>query len=192
MISFSTATLSDIDAVLALHALYQIDTIAESDKADGFITTNFSRAELTALITQEQGLFLAKNNDEVVGYAMAASWQYWSQWSMFSHMITELPNLSYKDTSLTVDNSYQYGPVCVHQKVRGTGVFEALFEFALECMSLRYEVLVTFINKINPRSHQAHTQKARLNVIHEFSFNNNNYYELACFTQREKSKLESL
>ncbi len=119
MLSFCIATLADIDAVLALHALYQIDTIAETDKADGFITTNFSRAELMALITQEQGLFLAKKNDEVVGYAMAASWQYWAKWPMFAHMIAQLPSLApYQGRALTVNNTYQYGPVCVHQTVR--------------------------------------------------------------------------
>lgn len=184
MITFSIASLADIDAVLALHSQYQIDTIAEADKADGFITTQFSREELTNLITQENGLFLAKQYGEVVGYAMAASWQYWSKWPMFAHMISELPTLNYHGQALTVENSYQYGPVCIHKKVRGTGVFENLFEFALAHMSLRYDVLLTFINKINPRSYQAHTKKAHLEVIHEFGFNGNRYDELACFTKR--------
>ena len=53
------------------------------------------------------------------------------------------------DNTLTIDNSYQYGPVCVDKSVRGQGVFEQIFAFALEQMSRRYPFLVTFINQIN-------------------------------------------
>ena len=51
-------------------------------------------------------------------------------------------------------------------------------------MEKRYAVLVTFINKINHRSYAAHTRKIGLNVIHEFTFNNNEYYELAWDTSK--------
>ena len=48
----------------------------------------------------------------------------------------------------------------------------------------RYPVLVTFVNKNNPRSYAAHTRKVGLEVIAEFEYNNNHYYEMACLTQR--------
>ena len=176
--------LKDIEAILKLHAMYQVDTIAEEDKADGFITTSFSEEELTQLITFEQGLFVAEDQGEIVAYAMAASWVFWSKWPMFAHMIKALPGLSYHGIALTEENSYQYGPVCVRKDYRGKGVFQEIFEFALQAMSSRFEVLVTFINKINPRSYKAHVSKARLDVIQEFEYNNNQYFELACLTKR--------
>jgi len=46
---YKIAELSDIEATLKLHAKYQIDSIKE---------------ELTELIVQEQGLFIAKDGDE--------------------------------------------------------------------------------------------------------------------------------
>jgi hypothetical protein len=70
---YKIAELSDIDATLRLHAKYQIDTIAPEDKADGFVTTPFTREELTDLIEQEQGLFIAVEGDEVLAYVMSAS-----------------------------------------------------------------------------------------------------------------------
>jgi len=124
--------------VLSLHARYQVDTINETDKKDGFITTAFTPEQLTALITKENGLFLALQDDRIVAYAMAASWGFWSQWPMF----------------------------------------------ALAQMAVKYTVLVTFVNKINPRSLAAHTQKAKLDVLQEFDYNNNHYYELVCLTHR--------
>ena len=182
------AKICDIDEVLELHYKYQINSINEEDKKDGFITTAFTKEELTKLINEEQGLFISRIEGKIVAYVMCASWQYWSVWPMFIHMMKDLPNLQYLGLTLTTDNSYQYGPVCVDKSVRGTGVLEKLFEYARENMAKRYPILVTFINKINPRSYEAHIRKLKLEVIQEFEFNNNHYYELVYDTSKSLSK----
>lgn len=99
-------------------------------------------------------------------------------------MIETLHTLTYHGQTLGVTNSYQYGPVCIASEVRGSGLLEQLFEFARGQMAPRYPILVTFINKINPRSFAAHTRKLGLEVIDEFEFNNNQYYELVYDTAR--------
>lgn len=179
------AQVEEIDEVLELHKRYQVDTINEEDKKDGFITTAFTKEQLKELIEKEQGLFLAKIEGKIVAYVMCASWQYWSAWSMYRFMIEDLKNLMYLNQKLSIENSYQYGPVCVDKSVRGTKVLEAIFEFARKQMSKKYPILVTFINKINPRSFNAHTKKLKLEVIQEFDYNNNNYYELVYDTSKE-------
>ncbi|MDX1808167.1 MAG: GNAT family acetyltransferase [Sulfurospirillaceae bacterium] len=187
------AELSDIDKVLELHFRYQVDSIDENDKKDGFVTTPFTKKQLSELIEQEQGLFIAIKDDEVVAYVMAASWQFWSKWPMFAYMIEDLPNLEFLGQRLSVDNSYQYGPICIDKSVRGSGMLEMIFDFAREEMSKRYPILVTFINKINPRSFAAHTKKLGLTVIQEFSYNNNNYFELLYDTAiaiKKKTKIQ--
>jgi hypothetical protein len=180
---YKVAELSDIEATLKLHAKYQIDTINEEDKKDGFVTTSFSKEELTELIEQEQGLFVVKEGDEVLAYVMSASWAFWSKWVMFQYMIADLPNLEYKGEKLTTENSYQYGPICIDKSVRGTEVLEKIFNFALEKMAERYPILITFVNQANPRSFQAHHRKLGLDVIQEFEFNGNRYWELGCLTR---------
>jgi len=50
----------------------------------------------------------------------------------------------------------------IDKRVRGSGVLEGIFEFARSQMSLRFPILVTLINKINPRSYEAHTRKLGL------------------------------
>ncbi|EFK97435.1 acetyltransferase, GNAT family, partial [sediment metagenome] len=97
----------------------------------------------------------------------------------------DLPNLEYIGQKLSTKNSYQYGPVCIDKSVRGSGVLENIFEFARVEMSKRYPILVTFINKINPRSYKAHTRKIGLEVIKEFEYNSNNYYELVYDTSKK-------
>ena len=181
---YKIATLADIDATLKLHAKYQVDSIKEEDKKDGFVTTAFTKEELTQLIEQEQGLFIAKEAEEVLAYVMSASWEFWSKWEMFQYMIADLPNLSYKGVQLSTDNSYQYGPICIDKRERGTEVLSTIFDFALKHMSKRYPILVTFINQINPRSYEAHHRKLGLDVIQEFEFNGNRYWEMGCLTTR--------
>ena len=178
------ANTNDIPQVLELHYRYQIDSISEDDKKDGFITTAFTEAQLRELIEAEAGLSVASVEGAIVAYAMAASWEFWSRWPMFAHMVKELPSLSYKGFTLSAENSYQYGPVCVDKSVRGSGVLEAVFAFSLSEMKSRYPVLVTFINKTNGRSFAAHINKLKLDVIQEFSYGENQYYELACLTDR--------
>ncbi len=178
------AELSDIKATLKLHAKYQIDTIKEEDKKDGFVTTAFTKEELTELIEKEQGLFIAKDEEQVIAYVMAASWEFWSQWPMFAHMIKDLPNLEYMGKRLSVENSYQYGPICIDKRYRGEKLLKEIFDFSREHMHKRFPILVTFVNKINPRSFEAHKRKLGLEVIQEFEFNNNHYYEMVYDTSK--------
>ena len=179
---------SDINGILKLHNKYQVDSIKEDDKKDGFVTTAFSKEQLQDIIEQEQGIFIAIKDDEVLGYVMSASWQYWSKWAMFTFMIDDLTNLKYLDTTLTINNSYQYGPACIDKKVRGSGLLEKLFDFALESMSKKYPILVTFVNKINLRSFEAHKRKLGLEIIQEFEFNGNQYHELVYDTSKRVLK----
>ena len=182
---YKIAELSDIPEVLRLHYRYQVDSIAEEDKKDGFVTTAFTEAQLTELIDKEQGLFIGLKDGDLVAYVMAASWQFWSAWPMFAHMIKSLPELHYLGQALSIDNSYQYGPVCIDKAVRGAGVLEAIFDFSRAAMAKRYPILVTFVNRNNPRSYHAHTRKLVLAVIQEFEFNNNHYYELVYDTSKK-------
>lgn len=182
---YKIAELCDIPGVLSLHYKYQVDSVLEEDKKDGFVTTAFTTEQLTDLINKENGLFVGVKDGEVVAYVMAASWHFWRVWPMFAHMVKDLPNLQYLDQALSVDNSYQYGPICIEKSLRGTGVLENIFDFSREEMAKKYPILVTFINKINPRSYEAHTRKLGLEVIQEFEFNNNHYYELVYDTSKK-------
>lgn len=98
---FQLAKIEDIEGVLQLHKKYQIDTILEEDKKDGFVTTSFSIEQLTRLITEENGLSIAKDNGQIVAYAMAASWQFWSTWPIFTYMISHLTYLELDGSVIT-------------------------------------------------------------------------------------------
>lgn len=174
------ATLQDMPGILALlkanHADFVVDT------SDGFVTTNLTQQQLAALITEENGVTVAAENEKILAFALAASWKYWSEWPFFAYMIQQLPRFSFQGQTLTIKNSYQYGPVCVDASVRGTGIFEQVFDASLASMRTRFPIMATFVNQINPRSFAAHTRKAHMTLAGTFSFNQNDYYLLVCST----------
>lgn len=182
---YRNATLNDIPDISKLQLKYHISTVSEEDRLDGFVTTLFSEEKIKELIEKENGISIACDGDKVVAYLMAASWRYWSAWPLFQHMIKELPNLKYLDRVLSMENSYQYGPVCIDKDYRGTEVLPNVFELSRIQMNKRYLILITFINNINQRSYNAHANKLGLDVINNFQFNNNQYYELGYDTSRK-------
>ena len=71
------ATIQDIPGVLALLKANHVDNV--TDKSQGFVTTNMTEQQMTALIEQENGVTIAKDGDRVVAFALAASWGFWSE-----------------------------------------------------------------------------------------------------------------
>lgn len=181
---YRLAEAKDIPSIRRLQSKYHIDTVSEKDRADGYVTTLFTEEQLQALIADECGLSVAVDENEIVGYAMAASWAYWSAWPLFRRMIENLPRLTFQGRALSVENSYQYGPICVDGPVRSTTVFPNLFEFSRRTMQTRFPVLVTFINQANGRSLRAH-EKLGLTILAPFDFNRNHYYTLAYPTDKK-------
>ena len=174
------ANLEDIPGVLALLSANHVNNV--ENKADGFVTTNMTTEQLAALITKENGVTIAKEDGKILAFAMAGSWEFWSEWPFFAYMIEQLPNFSFEGQTLTTQNSYQYGPVCIDKSVRGTGLFEKVFYASLASMKDRYPIMATFINQINHRSHAAHTRKVPMTNTGAFQFNQNDYYLMACST----------
>ncbi|MEN1761107.1 GNAT family acetyltransferase [Anoxynatronum sibiricum] len=181
---YRNAAVEDIPGISALQQLYHVSTISDADKPDGFVTTLFTEEQFRGLIETENGLAIACDGDQVVGYAMAASWDYWSAWPLFQHMIQDLPETEYMGRILSVENSYQYGPICIHKDYRGTEVLPNLYEFSRTQMHKRFPILITFISQTNARSLKAHTEKLGLEIIKTFTFNQNQYYELGYNTSK--------
>lgn len=176
------ANMDDFEGIRSLLRANHINYISKKDKPDGFVTTDFTDAQLETLIVNEDGVTIAKENGKVLSFAMAASWEFWEEWPFFAYMIEKLPEFTFEGQALTRKNSYQYGPICLDKSVRGTGLFERVFYTSLAGMRERYPIMATFINQINHRSYAAHTKKVPLMTLENFQFNQNDYYLMACST----------
>ena len=176
------ATIDDVEGVLTLQAKYLLANTPEDERENGFVTTPFTVEQIENIIAQN-GLFIARIENKVVAYAFAGSWEYFSQWAIFPFMATRLNNYSVENKEVTTENSFQYGPICIDVDFRGSGLFQQLFEAMRIAMGKHYPIGITFINKINKRSYEAHTKKLKMKVVDEFTFINNNFYGLAFDTK---------
>ncbi len=177
------ATESDIDGILALQSKNLYTNLSIEERAHGFVMTPFTAEKIQLLITQT-GAFVAEEEENILGYIFAGTWEFFSAWEIFPFMISRFPALKFQEMKISIDNSFQYGPVCIDQEIRGSGVFPKLFETMRNSFAPRFSIGVTFINKLNPRSLKAHTHKLDLEIIDEFEFKENSYYGLAFLTKR--------
>jgi hypothetical protein len=183
---FRSAELKDIPGIILLEKKYHRDSIIDEDKPDGYIGTFFSESKLKRLI-KEESLAVACDGDRVVGFASAASWQFWATWPVFQPMIDDLPNIKYLDIVLSINNSYQYGPAAIDKNYRGTEVLPNLFEASRLLMKDRYPITVTYVNQTNQRSFQAHWRKLGFDIVKEFEFHGNKLFVL-CYDTSKKTK----
>ncbi len=176
------ATESDFDGILALQSQNLYVNLAPDLLADGFVTTPFT-PDLLGQLLDRSGVFVAESEEgKIVGYLLAGDWEYFSQWEIFRVMVSRLPALRFRGTEISVDRSFQYGPICIDRSSRGSDVFPQLFGLMRSSFAPRFPVGLTFINQLNQRSFVAHTRKLDLEVIDEFEFNGNSFYTLAFLT----------
>ncbi|MBQ3428319.1 MAG: GNAT family acetyltransferase [Mogibacterium sp.] len=177
------ATAEDIEGVKALLRRYHRDTISDEDRPDGFVTTAITDKQLGDLIEKENGVMIiaepsdaAGEPDRVLGFCFAAPWEFWEPWPLFRHMMDIIPDYEFEGKKLVLEETYQYGPMCVDRSIRRTGAFEDLFFASLKQFRDRFPIMLTFVNQINKRSENAHTNKAHMTTIGTFDFGDNHYY----------------
>lgn len=172
------ATKLDIDGVLELQSKYLISNMTDIEKKEGFVTTAFTVQQIENIVI-ENGLFVAKHQNKIVAYVFAGSWDYFSQWPIFRFMTNRLVNLTFKNTCISTTNSFQYGPICIDKAYRGSGLLKSIFEFMRVRLQDQYPIGITFINKQNNRSINAHLGKLKWSLIDEFEFNHMHFLMIA-------------
>jgi hypothetical protein len=172
---------SDFEGILALQSRNLYANIAAEAWAGGFVTTPFTPDLLRQLLIQS-GVFVAEADRQIVAYVLAGDWDFFSQWEIFRLMMARLPELKFQGRELTVERTFQYGPVCVDVTLRGSNILPELYALMRSSFAPKFPIGITFINKINERSFAAHTRKLGLEVIDEFEFNGNSFYTLAFLT----------
>jgi hypothetical protein len=177
------ATLADLDNIKSLQEKYHVSNLTEAEKQQkGFVTMRVTDEQFTVLI-ERKGVFIAVENNELAAYALTSNWDFYRQWPIITVMEAVLPDfLPVNGVKLTVENSFQYGPVCIDEAFRGRDILTLLFDKISAFYKKDYAFATTFINKKNERSMRAHNKRTPLSIIGEFSFNDNEYYALACPT----------
>lgn len=100
--------------------------------------------------------FIAKHNNEVVGYALSMHASLKSHIPVLQPMFQKVNQLSYNGEKLNEQNYITMGQVCITKAYRGQGVFTKLYENMFSKMRSKYKYIVTEISVNNTRSVRAH------------------------------------
>lgn len=132
----------------------------------GFLTFEYTPQEI-ALMMQDMPQPVAKEEDEVIGYALASSKQACSQIGLLKPVLEISDSLPFKGKLLGDQKYYVLGQICVSAEWRGQGVFDALYKKHKELFSKEYDCVATEIATSNLRSLASH-QRVGFEIIHYY------------------------
>jgi hypothetical protein len=174
------ATISDLDAILKLQEKYHVSNLTEAEKQEkGFVTMKVTPEQFTQLI-ENQGVFIAVENQTLAAYALTSAWDFYRQWPIINRLEEILPTINLNGKAITTENAFHYGPVCIDEAFRGRDILTLIFNAIQKVYAPKFDIAITFINQVNERSSRAHAKKTPLSIIGTFEFNGNHYNALAC------------
>src|SRR5688572_3361421 len=140
------------------------DLSTDEIQSQGFVTMQYT-VDTLQQIHQHAPSVIAKDDDQVVGYALVAPVQ-------ARHIFPPLKPLFEIADSLTWNGqpikNYQYyvmGQVCIDKQYRSLGLFDQLYQKHRELFSDKYDFIITEIATRNSRSMHAH-ERVGFRIIH--------------------------
>ncbi|BCM94039.1 hypothetical protein IAD21_05935 [Abditibacteriota bacterium] len=172
------ATPSDYADILALQEENYLDNVAPDKRSDGFVSTRFS-LELMQQLEVPNRFYVAREEEtgKLVGYVFAGSWRFCAIWPTFEVAIARFP-IKWKGEPISIESTFQYGPVCIAQDFRGQGVLPRLFEAVKVGARDDFPVGTTWINAANGRSLKAHVQKLGFVPLDEWEWEDKRFVML--------------
>ncbi|RYX84052.1 hypothetical protein EON83_11975 [bacterium] len=182
-VSVRPATEADFADILALQNDNYIDNVAVEDRGEGFVSTPFS-LELLEELEFSNRFYIARDEatGAMAGYVFTGSWRFCARWPAFEIAIARFP-IQWKGQPVEVDDTFQYGPVCVARDYRGQGVLPLLFDAVKVAMRDDFAVGTTWINAANGRSMNAHVNKLGLAPLDEWQWQDKNFVLLGFETR---------
>lgn len=128
---------------------------AEEQKEQGFVTAVYSYDFLEKMHAIEPAV-IAKENDEVVGYALVATKAIRGSHPLLDDLFNQIDRQPYQNKQLGETDYVVVGQLCVAKSHRGKGLVQQLYGFFREELSARYTYGITDVDENNMRSVNAH------------------------------------
>lgn len=111
---------------------------------------------------------LAKEDEEVVGYALSMLISCSKLIPVLEPMFASFENLDYKGGPLKSFSYYVMGQICIDKAHRGQGIFDKLYAGHKETYGAQFDCVVTEVATRNARSIRAH-QRVGFDTIHKYT-----------------------
>ncbi len=177
--SIAPAQSEDFAAILALQDQNHLSALPEETLASGFVTTQLSLDTLEEM-RLNKGIWIARADDDgpLAAYACANDWEFYGD-GPFQRAAKALLPHDVNGRTVTPNNTFQYGPVCIAPEYRGQSLLERMVAAIKTHYAPRFEFVLTFIDVRNARSLAAHERKLGFHPIALLPFGSVTYHMLA-------------
>lgn len=170
---------ADLPGVLALQEANLFANLTPEQRAQGFLSVRFDAAQFERM-DRNAAVVVAVEGNEVVGYACSDTEDAATRAPILEALVQAFPHTFYLGASLADVRTCIYGPACVRQDRRGTGLLRRMVNALREQLADRFDVAAGFIAKANTRSLAAHIEGAGMLAAGEFSFDGKSFW-IVCF-----------
>lgn len=175
-------TTEDVAGVLLLESRYYIGNLTPEQQENGFVAV-LQPDGWFAQIAASGGLHVAVDDQNaVVGFIVVAPPQCTAHTALppiVAKMVALADTLDYHGRRVS---SYRYalrGPVCIDERYRGRGLYEAFNAGTNAAYEDTYEIGILFVSTHNPRSLRTTTTKLKATPLATFSVDGASYVFLA-------------
>ncbi|MEZ0611578.1 N-acetyltransferase family protein [Fibrella sp. WM1] len=163
----TTQTDDDLRGLLALQQRNQVRNVPpELQQQQGFVTLVYSFEQMKRMHEAAPSV-IAKDGDEVVGYAITAVPQVRPFVPELGTLFDLIDSLDYEGKPLGTYPYYVVGQVCVASGYRGQGLFDAMYAHHKTLYQAQFRLFITDISARNARSLRAH-ERVGFRSIHTF------------------------
>jgi ribosomal protein S18 acetylase RimI-like enzyme len=146
----------------------------EEIEKEGFVTAEYS-PELLARMNTTEPHIIAKDGDQVVGYALVATRSVIGGHPLLDDFFRQADTLIYKGTALCDVNYVVVGQLCVAKAYRGMGVVKKMYDLFKDELAHTYPYCMTDVDEMNPRSLKAHLSSG-FEVISTLEYGGSKWY----------------
>jgi ribosomal protein S18 acetylase RimI-like enzyme len=160
-------TIEELQQILKLQSENHVHNLGPIDKkSNGFVTVKHD-LDLLKKMNSAIPQVIAKQNEEVVGYALVMLKEFKEMIPVLIPMFEMFGTLSYKNKFVNEYDFYVMGQICISKTCRGQGIFENMYLKHKELYSNRFQICVTEVSVNNIGSMKAH-ERVGFKTIHTF------------------------
>jgi len=137
----------------------------EQQATQGFVTLQHN-FELLQRMHEAYPSMIALQQNDLAGYCLAMSREFEVDFPILEPMFSMMEEKKYKGKVITDYHYFHCGQICVSEKYRAQGVFDALYLAFQKEYAPKFELLVTYVSRKNPRSIKAHL-RVGFEIAHE-------------------------
>jgi predicted GNAT family N-acyltransferase len=180
-IIFTTAKISD--ELIQIHKLqaenHRSVLPIEVQAEDGFLTVKHS-LQLLDQMNNVTPHIIAKNGNQVVGYALAMSKDFVNQIPELRMMFDMIDHVKTDEYVLSAMDYIIMGQICVKKEYRGKGIFQGLYQMYFETYKGLFPYIITEVAIRNTKSLFAH-QKVGFRIIHQYVEEGVDEWAILCY-----------